>query len=478
MVKRIGSFFLALALLLSFSITANACDEGQSNAYILKLLFGDDTMRYENDADVKKLMAALYLCSQQSDKEGQDKIDALNNAKVSGIPALPKINVSGDLLFECSHSSWGYVSASIKNTQRNRKEVLRKTVINVFDFGWFNETFRSNQGQIDSFSALLYYTHILADYLADDPLDTEISAKGYDIPAYSGAEFYELNGNKPTFTAAQKRERDTYANYSDLDQYKRSGAGITLIGPGTLERVTARGVISNIKPSGWNQKSYEGIMASGQPLYNRCHLIAHSLGGHDTLYNLVTGTRYLNEAMEKYEQKVEKYISATKNHVLYRATPVYVGDNQVASGIQLEALSLEDNGAGICFNVYFYNVQPGVNINYANGKSELVDETIDANGIIPFVTDAPSASNPDLMFEIHSQLEILFINQRDTVEYKTMINDLDRIADEARTVGGDKSWKVYAELKQYQFDYMETLSEYVPNLLAEEPFFRNVFPAA
>lgn len=201
--------------------------------------------------------------------------------------------------------------------------------------------------------------------MADDPLDTEISAKGYDIPAYSGAEFYELNGNKPTFTAAQKRERDTYANYSDLDQYKRSGAGITLIGPETLERVAARGVISNIKPSGWNQKSYEGIMASGQPLYNRCHLIAHSLGGHDTLYNLVTGTRYLNEAMEKYERKVEKYISATKNHVLYRATPVYVGDNQVASGIQLEALSLEDNGAGICFNVYFYNVQPGVNINYA-----------------------------------------------------------------------------------------------------------------
>lgn len=171
-------------------------------------------------------------------------------------------------------------------------------------------------------------------------------------------------------------------------------------------------------------------------------------------------------------------IKSVGNHVLYRATPVHVGDNQVASGIQLEALSLEDDGAGICYNVYFYNVQPGVNINYSNGKSELVDETIEPNGIIPFVTDAPSVSNPEMMSEIRSQLEILFINQKDTVEYNTMINDLDLIADEARTVGGDKSWKVYAELKQYQFEYMETLSEYVPNLLAEEPFFRNVFPVA
>lgn len=478
MTRRIGSFLLVLALLLSFSMTANACDEEQSDAYILKLLFGNDTLRYQNDADVKNLMDALYLCSQQCNKDGQDKIDSLNNARISGIPSLAKINISEDLLFECSHNSWGYVSSNNKNTQKIRKDVLRKTVVDVFDFGWFNETFRSNQGQIDSLSALLYYAHILSDYLADDPLDTDISAKGYDIPAYSGAEYYELNGNLPTFTAAQKRARDTYANYSNLDKYGRSGAGIMLIGPDTLERVTVRDNISNITPSGWNQKTYEGVMASGQPLYNRCHLIAHSLGGHDTLYNLVTGTRYLNEAMEKFENQVAKYIKAAGNHVLYRATPVYVGDNQVVSGVQLEALSLEDDGAGIHFNVYLYNVQPGVDINYANGKSKLADETIDANGIIPFVTDIPSACNPDLMFEIRSQLEILFINQKDTAEYKAMINDLDLIADEARTVGGDKSWKVYAELKQYQFDYMEILCEYVPKLLAKESFFRSAFPAA
>ena len=208
MIKRIGSVLLALAMLLSCSITANACDEEQSNAYILKLLFADDTLRYENNADVKKLMDALYLCSQQSSKDGQDKIDALISARVSGIPDLSKINITEDLLFECSHNSWGYVSSSIKNPQKSRKDVLRKTVVNVFDFGWFNETFRSNQGQIDSFSALLYYTHILTDYLADDPLDTEISAKGYDIPAYCGSAQYELNGNRPTFTAAQKRREN------------------------------------------------------------------------------------------------------------------------------------------------------------------------------------------------------------------------------------------------------------------------------
>lgn len=475
---RIGSFLLVLALLLGFSIPVNACDEEQSDTYMLKLLFGDDTLRYQNDADAKKLMDALYLCSQQSNKDGQDKINDLRNAKVSGIPAFEKINISKNLLSECSHSSWNYVSSSNMSIQKNRKDVLRKTVTNVFDFGWFNETFRSNQGQIDSLSALLYYTHILADYLADDPSDTEISAKGYDIPAYRGTAYYELNGNEPTFTAVQKKERDSYANYSNLDQYKRSGSGITLIGYDTLERVSAGSGMSNLKPSGWNQQTYERIMPPGQPLYNRCHLIAHSLGGHDTLYNLVTGTRYLNEAMEKFETKVKKYIQATRNHVLYRATPVYVGDNLMASGVQLEALSLEDNGAGICFNVYFYNVQPGVGIDYANGKSELVDDTIDANGIIPFVTDIPSAENPDLMFEIRSQVEILFNNQKGTAEYKAMIDDLNHIADEARTVGGDKNWKVYAQLKQYQFDYMETLCEYVPKLLAEEPFFQSVFPAA
>lgn len=475
---RIGSFLLALALLISFSIPANACDEDQSNVYILKLLFGSDTLRYQNDADVKKLMDALYLCSQQSNKNGQDKIDDLRNAKVSGIPALEKINISENLLYECSHSRWNYVSSSSKSIQKSRKDVLRKAVTNVFDFGWFSEAFRSNQGQIDSLSALLYYTHILADYLADDPLDTEISVKGYDIPAYRGMACYELNGNEPTFTAVQKKERNSYANYSNLDRYNRSGAGITLIGYDTLKRVSARSDMSNLKPSGWNQQTYEGVMASGQTLYNRCHLIAHSLGGHDTLYNLVTGTTYLNDAMEKYENKVAKYVRETRNHVLYRAVPVYVGDNLMASGVQLEALSLEDNGAGICFNVYFYNIQPGVDINYASGKSELVDETIHASGIIPFVTDIPSAESPDLMLEIRSQIEILFSNQKESAKYKAMINNLNYIADEARTVSGDKNWKVYAQLKRYQFDYMETLCEYVPKLLAEEPFFQSVFPAA
>ena len=356
MFKRIGAFLLALTLFLSLPVTANACDEEQTNVYTLQLLFGNDALRYENDADVKKLLDALYLCSQQSNKDGQDKIDALNSANVRGIPVLAKINIGADLLFECSHGSWGYVSRNSEKIQNSRKDVLRKTVLNVFDFGWVNETFRSNQGQIDSFCALLYYTHILADYLADDPVDTEISAKGYDIPAYSGVAYHVMNGNEPTFTSAQKKERDTYAEYSNLDQYDRCGAGIALIGPETLESVSTRGSINHIQPSGWKQKTYEGVMAAGQPLYNRCHLIAHSLGGHDTLYNLVTGTRYLNEAMEKYESQVSQYIKSTGNHVLYRATPVYVGDNKVVSGVQLEALSLEDNGTGICFNMYFsYN---------------------------------------------------------------------------------------------------------------------------
>jgi DNA-entry nuclease len=134
-------------------------------------------------------------------------------------------------------------------------------------------------------------------------------------------------------------------------------------------------VISKVKPTGWVEGNvkYDGIVAN--ELYNRCHLIAHSLGGADTRWNLVTGTRYLNEAMEEYELKVAKYINQTGNHVLYRVTPVYDGNNLVARGVQMEALSVEDGGAGVCFHVYVYNNQPGVTIDYATGDNWLDGES-------------------------------------------------------------------------------------------------------
>ena len=473
--KRIVSILLVVAIIFCIPTRVFACDEEQSNLYVLQILFGDNASYYESNSDVIKLLSALYICSEQANKEGQDKLNILKTAKVGSVPTLAKINISGDELFDCSHNSWDYVANSTKKAQEARKGLLRKTIIKVFDFGWFNETFKSNSGQIDSFAALLYYSHILADYLADDPLDTAFSAKGYDIPAYSGIASIELNGNKPTFTSKQKKSTESYKEYSDWDAYKRCGAAITNIGPDTLAAITERNnnAVSKVKPTGWvdGNVKYEGVMAN--ELYNRCHLVAHSLGGADTGWNLITGTRYLNEAMIPYEEKVAAYIKTTGNHVLYRVTPVYKGTNSVASGVQLEAYSIEDNGKGISFNVYLYNVQPGINIDYSNGKSELADQTVHTDDIIPFATVNPSDSSPDLMYEIEKHLERLFANQQRSSEYSAMMNDLATIATAARNVSGEKDWQVYSKLKQYQYEYVSKLSEYVPRLLEKEAFFQS-----
>ena len=477
MSKRIIAILLVASLLSCFPLRASACDEEQSNIYVMQILFGDDSSFFEKNTNVQNLLNALYICSEQSDKAGREKLNSLKKAKIGGVPTLAKVNVSGDELFECTHNSWDYVSGNNQKAQETRKDLLRKTVVKIFDFGWFNELFRKKDGQIDSFSALLYYSHILADYLADDPLDTAVSVNSYDIPAYSGEPAYELNGNYPQFTAQQKRDTESYKEYSDLDEYSRCGSGITNIGPDTLALVTNRNnnAINKVKPTGWIEGNvkYEGIMAN--ELYNRCHLVAHSLGGADTQWNLITGTRYLNEAMIPYEERVANYVDKTGNHVLYRVTPVYVGTNAVASGVQLEAYSVEDHGKGLSFNVYLYNVQPGVDIDYANGSSELADDTINSDDFIPFAVDNPSETNPDLMYEIRKQLERLFADQKSNADYASMMSELDSVADAVRNVSGNKDWQVYSELKQRQYEYLQVLTQYVPKLLSDEKFFTSAF---
>ena len=208
-------------------------------------------------------------------------------------------------------------------------------------------------------------------------------------------------------------------------------------------------------------------------LYNRCHLIAHSLGGVDFNVNLITGTRYLNEAMEKRENEIVKHIKDNDCHVIYRVTPIYRGTNLVASGVHLEAYSVEDKGK-LSINEYIYNVQPGININYANGDNYLADETINSKEIISFANVNPKR-NPDLMYEIEKQLEILFDGQKETKKYQDMMDKLDGVARKARSSGGMSDWKIYSKAKEYQYDYMNVLSEYVPELLKNEVFFKSVF---
>lgn len=189
------------------------------------------------------------------------------------------------------------------------------------------------------------------------------------IPAYDGKAYVAVNNNEPFFTDSDMTTT-AFENYSDLDSLGRCGAAYANICKDIMP-TEERGKIGMIKPSGWHTVKYDVI--KDRYLYNRCHLIGYQLAGENANpKNLITGTRYLNvEGMLPFENLVADYVNNTGNHVLYRVTPMFSGSNLVANGVLIEAKSVEDNGGGILFNVYCYNVQPGVGINYENGDSWL-----------------------------------------------------------------------------------------------------------
>ena len=190
-----------------------------------------------------------------------------------------------------------------------------------------------------------------------------------NIPVYDGTPYIQLEKNIPDFTEDEKKNTEAFETYSELDLLGRCGQAYANICP-ELQPTEERGVIGNVRPSGWHTVKYNDLI-DGNYLYNRCHLIAYCLAGENANeMNLITGTRYLNtEGMLPFEEMVNDYVDKTGNHVLYRVTPQYEGDNLVASGVEMEGWSVEDAGTGICFHVYCYNVQPGIEINYADGTS-------------------------------------------------------------------------------------------------------------
>ena len=209
------------------------------------------------------------------------------------------------------------------------------------------------------------------------PAGSSVNAAGIaSVPAYSGKPFIAINGNKPNFIEADLTEK-SFEKYSPLDSLKRCGTAFANVSKETMPK-EKRGSIGQVKPSGWQTAKYDFV--DGKYLYNRCHLIGYQLTAENANErNLITGTRYMNvDGMLPFENMVADYIKETGNHVLYRVTPVFNGNNLVASGVQMEAMSVEDKGAGISFNVFCYNVQPGVEINYADGKSKASGESKNA----------------------------------------------------------------------------------------------------
>ena len=188
-----------------------------------------------------------------------------------------------------------------------------------------------------------------------------------EIPAYSGTPYTEVNGNKPYFTEADLTTQ-SFEIYSELDSLGRCGVAYANVGQ-DLMPTELRGEIGAVKPTGWHLVKYDNV--DGKYLYNRCHLIAYMLAAENANpQNLITGTRYLNvQGMLPFETKVCDYVKNTGNHVLYRVTPIFDGDNLLADGVLMEAYSVEDAGEGISFCVFAYNVQPGIGIDYATGDN-------------------------------------------------------------------------------------------------------------
>ena len=213
-----------------------------------------------------------------------------------------------------------------------------------------------------------------------------------NIPAYSGKAYITLNNSVPLFEGTNSTK--SFESYSPLDSLGRCGVAFACIGK-DLMPTEKRGEIGMIKPTGWQTAKYDFV--DGKYLYNRCHLIGFQLSGENAnKRNLITGTRYLNiEGMLPFENMVADYVKETGNHVLYRVTPIFSGNNLLASGVTIEGKSVEDNGKEICFYVYCYNVQPGVNINYADGSNAALGQTATSSKVA-VSSKATVTSNTDV----------------------------------------------------------------------------------
>jgi len=243
----------------------------------------------------------------------------------------------------------------------------------------------------------------------EEPLTSQSSSFDINsIPDYSGKAYIAVDNNIPYFTKSELTTK-SFERYASLDSLGRCGVAYASIGVDIMP-TEERGSIGSVKPSGWHTIKYENV--DGKYLYNRCHLIGFQLSGENANErNLITGTRYMNiSGMLPFENMVADYVQETRNHVMYRVTPIFEGNNLLASGVLMEGYSVEDNGDGICFNVFCYNVQPGIKINYANGDSESED------GSAPYGSSA-IVTAPKQETNSNTSTEVSYIANKNTKKF-------------------------------------------------------------
>ncbi len=251
--------------------------------------------------------------------------------------------------------------------------------------------------------------------------------KALGIPKYAGNPYVDVNGGVPKFTADEITTK-SYEFYSELDGLGRCGYTEACIGK-DLMPTSDRESISSVTPSGWINKKYSTDLVDGGYVYNRCHLIGFQLTGENAnKQNLITGTRYMNvDGMLPFENMVADYVKETNNHVMYRVTPIYEGNDLVARGATIEAYSVEDNGEGISFYVYAYNVQPGITIDYATGNSWLSSEApIETEAIETVPADEREyiLNNNSKKIHLPTCAGVNDIKESNKGEYKGNIQDL------------------------------------------------------
>lgn len=270
----------------------------------------------------------------------------------------------------------GQSSDSIPNTLNKEEDVSNNSFSNYptsNDNNFYlieeKDEYKGDLFENETISSVREEDEILDNISNQEASSAERELDIFSVEGYSGEPYIILNNNEPLFSYEDKSNY-SFEYYSELDNLGRCGVAFACISTDTMP-TEERGSIGMIKPSGWHTVKYNDLI-EGNYLYNRCHLIGYQLAGeNDNFKNLITGTRYLNkEGMLPFEDKVAIYVNETNNHVLYRVTPVFQGNNLVASGVTIEAYSIEDSGEGICFYVYIYNVQPGIIINYQDGESE------------------------------------------------------------------------------------------------------------